>query len=91
VKIKWCGDCWWIFTNSHIGKNESLQRCVGEGINPKYVVFRQQNKPKTMLSIFFKQNGHSKVHYFEQWVTIDKKTFKSSFFFPIISAQNKQL
>jgi hypothetical protein len=67
--------CW--FYHRHIGKKQSTQSWVGEGENPRTVVRRQQNEPKTMFCIFFKTTRPVIVRYFEQGVIINNKKFKS--------------
>ena len=46
-----------LFYHRHFGKKQLTQSCVGEGENPRTIVRRQQNEPKTMLCIFFKTTG----------------------------------
>ena len=81
-------ECW--FYHRHIGKKQSTQSWVGEGENPRTVVRRQQNEPKTMFCIFFKTTGPVIVRHFEQGVTINNKTFKSNCLYPLVNALNKQ-
>ena len=51
-----------LFYHTHIGRNKSIKKCVGEGLNPKPSFEGRKMSQKPFSVIFLKQYDQSKYY-----------------------------